>query len=498
MELQDFLTVIRTRWITVLVTAFVTILAAVSFTLLQTPLYQASTRLFVSTVGGTSVSDLYNGNQLSQERVLSYAQLITGETLAQRTIDRLNLDIAPLTMTEKVTAKVKPSTVLIDVSVVDTSPVRARDIANALSDEFVVMVRELETPAEGAKPDARVVVEQRATVPPKPVVPKKLRNLALGILFGGILGAGLAILRDVLDNTIKERDEIGEITGKGVVGAVPFDKNRRQTPAISFETDNSPGAESFRKLRTNLQFLSVDSPPRLITITSSVPNESKTTTAINIALALAEADHNVILVEGDMRRPSIARYLNLVGSVGLSNVLSGSASLDDVIQESKFPRLKVLTAGPTPPNPSELLGSLVAKKVLGELRDRYDYVIIDTPPLLAVIDGAILAKASDGAILVVRAGETRREQLKHSVGVLNDVGATILGSVLSMVPTKRGGAYSYNYQYYGRSYGVSVSTEELGSALTVAQSLQDDHPDHASAEPAEDTTENAENLAGRS
>ena len=496
MELQDFLRVIRTRWITILVTAFVTILAAVAFTLLQTPLYQASTRLFVSTVGGTSVSDLYSGNRLSQERVLSYAQLITGETLAQRTIDRLNLDMDSQTLKERVTAKVKPSTVLIDVSVVDASPVRARDIANALSDEFVVMVRELETPAQGAQPDARVVVEQRATVPPKPVVPKKLRNLTLGILFGGILGVGLAILRDVFDNTVNGREELDKITGSSVVGVVPFDKNRRQSPAISFESDNSPAAESFRKLRTNLQFLSVDSPPRLIVITSSVPNESKSTTAINIALALAETDHNVLLVDGDMRRPSLARYLDMVGSVGLSNVLSGSASLDDVIQESKFPRLKLLAAGPTPPNPSELLGSMVAKKVLGELRDRYDYVIIDTSPLLAVTDGAILATQSDGAILLVRAGETRREQLKYAVGILNDVGATILGSVLSMVPTKRTGAYNYSYHYYGSSYGVSVSTDAPRTALASVESPQDDRPNHASAEPAVDAIENAEDQAG--
>ncbi|MDQ1248389.1 MAG: tyrosine-protein kinase [Actinomycetota bacterium] len=464
MELHDFLKVIRTRWATVLATTLVTALAAVAYSLLQTPLYEASTRLFVSTVGGTSASELYSGNRLSQERVLSYAQLLMGETLAQRTIDRLNLDMDARTLSEAITAKAKPDTVLIDVSVLDTSPVRARDIANALSEELVVMVRELETPAQGAAPDARVVVEQRATVPPEPEVPKKKRNLAVGILLGGILGAGLAILRDILDNTVKDRVQLEKVTGSGVVGVVPYDKGRRENPAIVFESDNSPTAESFRKLRTNLQFLSVDSPPRLIVITSSVPNESKSTTAINIALALAEADHNVLLIDGDMRRPSLARYLDMVGSVGLSTVLSGSASLDDATQESKFPRLKVLASGPTPPNPSELLGSRAAKKVLDELRDRYDYVIIDTSPLLAVTDGAILAAESDGAILLVRAGDTKRDQIAHSIGILNDVGATILGSVLSMVPNKRSGPYSYDY--YGRTYGDRLPADALDRRAT--------------------------------
>lgn len=471
MELHDFVKVIRTRWATVFATALVSVLAAVVYTLLQTPLYQASTRLFVSTVGGTSVSDLYSGNRLSQERVLSYAQLIMGETLAQRTIDRLSLDMDAETLKDNVTAKVKPDTVLIDVSVLDASPIRARDIANALSDEFVAMVRELETPDQGAKPDARVVVEQRATVPPKPVEPKKVRNVLFGILLGGILGVGLALLRDVLDNTVKDREQLERITGAGVVGLIPVDKSRRQNPAISYEKDNSPSAESFRKLRTNLQFLSVDSPPRVIAVTSSVPNEGKSTTAINIALALAEADHNVLLVDADMRRPSLAGYLDLVRSVGFSNVLSGSVPIDDALQESKFPRLKVLTAGPTPPNPSELLGSMAAKRVLSELRDRYDYVIIDTSPLLAVTDAAILAAESDGAILLVRAGETRREQVSHATRMLNDVGATILGAVLSMVPTNRSAVYGY----YGNTYGDMRSHDSLGDPPTGEQARQSGH-----------------------
>ena len=453
------------------------ILAVVAYTLVQTPQYQASTRLFVSTVAGTSVSDLYSGNRLAQDRVLSYAQLIMGETLAQRTIDRLNLDMGAETVKAKVTAKVRPNTVLIDVSVDDSSPVRARDIANALSDEFVIMVRELETPAQGAKPDARVVVEQRASVPSSPVSPNKKRNVAAGVLLGAILGVGLALLRDVLDNTVKEREAVERITGAGVVGVVPFDKERRDHAAISFDTDNSPVAEAFRKLRTNLQFLSVDNPPRLIVVTSSTPNEGKSTTSINIALSLAEAEHNVLLVDGDMRRPTLAKYLDLVGSVGFSTLLSGAACLDDVLQESQFPRLTVLAAGAIPPNPSELLGSMAAKKVLNDLRERFDFVIIDSPPLLAVTDGAILAAESDGAIVLVRAGQTKRDQLAQGAAVLADVGATVLGSVLTMVPTRGSGAYSYYHYDYGRAQGNSSSQKSTSMSGADSASTSSDDPD---------------------
>ena len=376
MNLQDFIKLARNRWVTVAVTALIVILATTVYTLLQTPQYEAKTRLFVSSTSGKSTSDLYSGNRLSQDRVLSYTQLVMGETLSQRTIDRLSLDISAKDLSETVTAKSKPETVLIDVAVRDRSPVRARDIANALSDEFVVMARELETPGQGERPDARVVVEQRASVPEYPVVPKKKRNLALGIAFGGLLGLGLAFLRDLLDNTVKTQETLEEITGTGAVGYIPLDKKLIETPAISFDTDNSASAEAFRKLRTNLQFLAVDHPPRVIVITSSSPSEGKSTTSINIALALAEAEHSVVLVDGDLRRPRLAKYLDVLGSVGVSTVLSGGAALAEVLQTTKFHRLTVLAAGPTPPNPSELLGSQAAEKMLAELRSRFDYVII--------------------------------------------------------------------------------------------------------------------------
>jgi receptor protein-tyrosine kinase len=474
MNLQDFIKLVRNRWVTVAVTTLIVIVATMVYTLLQTPLYEAKTRLFVSSTSGKSTSDLYSGNRLSQDRVLSYTQLVIGETLAQRTIDRLDLDETAKDLSETVTAKSKPDTVLIDVAVRDSSPVRARDIANALSDEFVLMARELETPGPGEKPDARVVVEQRASVPEYPVVPKKKRNLALGIAFGVLLGLGLALLRDRLDNTVKTQETLEDITGTGAVGYIPLDKELATAPAISFDNDNSATAEAFRKLRTNLQFLNVDHPPRVLVVTSSSPSEGKSTTSINIALALAEAERSVVLVDGDLRRPRLAKYLDVLGSVGVSTVLSGGAALDEVLQQTKFPRLSVLAAGPTPPNPSELLGSLAAEKMLSELRSRFDYVIIDSAPLLAVTDGAILAAKSDGALVVVKAGKTRRDQLAHAIGMLNDVGATVLGAVLTMMPTRGSGAYSYNYYYYGGSYGDSKAKQAAVSPATDAEAVESD------------------------
>ena len=460
MSVQDLLRLFRARWVIVFVTALVTVLGAMAYTLLQTPLYQASTRLFVSATYGANATEVYQGSRYSQERVLSYIELLKGETLANRTIDRLDLNMNADDLKAKVTAKSKPDTVLITVSVLDDSPVRARDIANALSDEFVVVARELETPQPGASPDARVVVEQRASIPRKPLTPKPVRNLVLSIALGALLGIGLALLRDQLDNTIKTHQTLEQITGVGIVGYIPFDKERSTTPAINFDNDNSGPAEAFRKLRTNLQFLTVDDPPRVLVVTSASPSEGKSISSLNIALALAEADHNVVLVDGDLRRPRVAKYLDVMGSVGVSTLLGGGACLSEVLQKTKYPGLTVLAAGPCPPNPSELLGSLTAQKLLSELRAEFDYVIIDSSPLMAVTDGAILAAQADGALLAARYGSTTREQLTHSVRILNDVGAKILGAVFTMIPSRGSGSYSYNYYYYGNSYG----DDKLGQA----------------------------------
>jgi capsular exopolysaccharide synthesis family protein len=467
-NLQDFVKLLRARWVTVCLTTVIALLGAVVATLLTTPLYQASTRLFVSTAAGVSLSDVYQGNRLSQERVTSYTELLMGETLAQRTVDKLGLDTSAKELQANVKASAKPDTVLIDVSVLDRSPVRARDIANTLADEFVGMVRELETPENGAKPDARVIVEQRASIPEYPAVPKSARNIAVGLALGLLAGIGLAILRDRLDNTVKERETLEEITGAGVVGSIPLDKERRKHAAISFDTDNSAIAEAFRKLRTNLQFLAVDNPPRVIVITSSTPSEGKSTTAINIALALAEAEHNVVLVDGDMRRPSLHKYLDLVGPVGFSTVLAGGASLDEALQKTRFNGLTVLTAGTVPPNPSELLGSLAAKKLLTVLRAQFDYVIVDSSPLLAVTDAAILAANSDGVLMMARFGQTKRDQLAHAIGNLEDVGASVLGAVFTLTPTRGSSSYSYSYSYYGEDSGPKKSNQQRPSLEPVA------------------------------
>ncbi|QKT13216.1 MULTISPECIES: polysaccharide biosynthesis tyrosine autokinase [unclassified Rhodococcus (in: high G+C Gram-positive bacteria)] len=448
MEVQDYLRIVQTRWRIIALTTLVGILVALGASLMSTPMYQASSRLFVSTSSGASVNEVYQGNLFSQQRVASYTKLLTGSTLAQRTLDKLGKsDLTAEQLAKKVKATSTPDTVLIDTKVTDASPEVARDLVNALSDEFVLMAEELESMEVGKPPMARVVVEQHASTPSTPVSPKTKRNLALGFVVGLLGGIALAVLRDRLDNTVKSREVLDELAGVGLVGTVPFDKDREEKAAIAFQDGYSGSAEAFRELRTNLQFLEVDNPPRVIAITSSLPGEGKTTTAINLSLAIAEAGYSVALVDADLRRPRIAKYLDLIGSVGMSTVLAGQADIDDVLQSTPFPNVSVLASGPLPPNPSELLGSTHAEKLFADLRSRFDFVIIDASPLLPVTDAAVLAVKVDGALVVVKHGQTKREQVSRAIGNLRSVGATVLGTILTMTPAKGKGAYEYKYYY---------------------------------------------------
>lgn len=448
MEIQDYLKILKARWIIIAVTVVVAILGALGASLLTTPLYESSARMFVSTSGGTSVSETYQGNLFSQQRVASYSELVTSEALAERVLDILPLGLTPSQLAAKVTASSTPDTVLFDITVSDASSATARDIANAMATELTNQVRELETPDDGGAPSAGVKTFQQADMSEVPVSPKTTRNLALGAAVGLLLGIALAVLRDRLDNTIKGRREVEAISGKALVGTIPFDKARKTEPAVDFQDlTQSASAEAFRELRTNLQFLEVDHPPRVIVVTSAIPSEGKTTTAVNLSISLAEAGHHVVLVEGDLRRPRVSKYMGLIGSVGVSTVLAGQAKADEVLQPTMYEGLQAMASGPIPPNPSELLGSEASRALLVDLRSKFDYVIVDGAPLLPVTDSAVLTTHADGALLVTRYGHTKSNELARAIGNLETIGAHVLGVVLALTPSKKGDMYSYSYNY---------------------------------------------------
>ncbi|WP_242640019.1 polysaccharide biosynthesis tyrosine autokinase [Mycolicibacterium sp. S2-37] len=436
MTVRDFAQILRHRWKIICLVTAVAILGAIVQSLLASPRYEASTRLFVSTTSEGNNSQTYDGGLFAQGRVLSYIELLTGDILAQRTVDKLGLDMSATDLKEKIEATAPTDTVLIDVTVTDSSASRARDIANTLSDEFVVMAAGLETPQLGAQPNARVIVQERAELPEDPVAPKTKRNLAIAAVLGALVGVFLALVRERLDDRIRSSAALEKSTGVGLVADIPFDAERRRNPLIAFETDHSAAAEAFRELRVNVKFQEIADGPRTLLVASAMPEEGRTTTAVNLALALAEAGHDVVVVDGDLRRPRVAQYLGLGGQAGLATVLSGSATLDDALQRTHAPRLTAITSGAAPSNPAELLESQVTKDVVAALGQRFDYVILDSPSLLRT-DAAILAASCQGVLVVARFGTTKRRQLTDAVHTLTRAGAPLLGAVLTFSPARK-------------------------------------------------------------
>ncbi len=458
MELRDYIRILRKSWILILLLVLVGVGAAAAFAIVQTPQYNASSKVFVSTQGADTTSDLVQGNNFTTQRVTTYTQLVSTPIVLLPVIASLHLGITEAQLSSRITASATVNTSIIEISVTDSDPVTAADIANAASQSLTAVVQQIETSdAADAVSPVKLTRVQEATVPSKPVSPNVPLDVGLGLLIGLALGVGIAVLRETLETRIRNERDVEQITDVPVLGGIVFDSKAKERPLIVQVDPRSPRAESFRTLRTNLQFLDADRVERTFVITSSIESEGKSTTAANLSIALADAGARVLLVDADLRRPKIADYMGIEGAVGLTDILIGRVALKDVIQPWGKAQLFVLPAGHIPPNPSELLGSLRMENVIEELGRAFDAVIFDAPPLLPVTDAAILAKKVGGAIVVVAAGRTHKNQLKGAVAALGNVGASISGLVLTMLPTK--GPDAYGYARYGYGYGYGYNDE---------------------------------------
>jgi len=455
-ELKDYIRVIRKRWQIIVAVMLVVVAGAALATALSPKIYQAQTRLFVSTAGSSDSGALLSGSNFTQQRVKSYADVITTPNVLDPVIQTLQLNITAAKLGDQITATVPLDTVLIEVAVTNTDPRVAAQVADAVGKQFTRTVADLESVSKGQTSPVKVTVVSSPTVPTTPISPKPTRNLALGLVLGLLLGLGLALLRDLLDTTIKMEKDCSEVTDLPVIGGIAFDPDASKNPLIVQADPHSPRAEAFRTLRTNLQFVDAANHPRSIVFTSSVPGEGKTTTTANLAITMAAGGARVCVVEGDLRRPRLLEYMGMDGSLGLTNVLIGQAELGDVLQQFADSSVYVIGAGSVPPNPSELLGSTAMIETLRELESRFDVVIIDTPPLLPVTDAAVLSTIAGGTVVVVGAGRVDRDHLARSLQSLDAVKGRVLGLVLNLIPIKGTDAY-YNYRE-GYAPGSSSAT----------------------------------------
>ncbi|MDG4863445.1 polysaccharide biosynthesis tyrosine autokinase, partial [Streptomyces sp. T-3] len=397
MDLRGFLKVIARRWPVALVCLLLGAAAGWTATALSTPVYEARTQLFVAARAGADTTQLNQGQSFSQARVQSYAAIVATRQVTAPVVRDLKLAVSPDALAGQIKAEAPLNTVLINISVTDTQPRRAARVANAVALRFSDVVEQLETPQGSSLAPVSLGITQQAATPGTPVSPKPLLNLAAGILGGLLLGAGLVVLLETLDTTLKSSEALSELTALPVLCSIPYDKAAPDHPLTIGESAHSPRAEAFRRLRTNLQFAQVDDRPRVMVVTSSLPGEGKTNTAANLALSLAEAGVSTCLVDADLRRPCVAPTFGLVQDAGLTTVLIGRAGMADVMQQGPS-GLAVLTSGAIPPNPTELLASDRMGEVLRELATAYEAVVVDTAPLLPVADTVGLAPLAQGAL----------------------------------------------------------------------------------------------------
>jgi capsular exopolysaccharide synthesis family protein len=455
MELRDYLRVLRKRAVAILVAALVCPAGAYALSAATVPVYEASARLLVVAKtdprGGTSSA--YEGALLSQQLVKSFAQILESRATAATA---LRLDPQPQLTSRQLKAKIHaepvPDTLLIDLRVADTNPARAKRLTFSVARAFMMTVPEIQSGGAGERGGAalRVSLVEPPLTPTAPVRPRTRLNVAIGVLLGLLLGAGLAFLRELLDRSVKTPEELEVAAGAPVVGTIPPFKAHKQPIPVA-EQPRTAVAEAFRKLRTNFAFLGVDRQSLCCVVTSPSASDGKSTVAANLAIALSQAGQRVALVDADLRKPTLHKLFGLPQRVGTTTVLLHQAVVHDAIQHPGPNLPAVLTSGQLPPNPSELLGSRRMEDLLADLRTAYDIVLIDCAPLLPVTDPMVVSRLADGILLIARSGTTTRDQAQAARVACGKAGATMFGAVLNATPVTEGDQPAY-YAYYGESH----------------------------------------------
>jgi capsular exopolysaccharide synthesis family protein len=468
-DLRSYLAVLAKRWALVTSVLVVSLAASAASILLITPSYRAEARLFVSTQisAGNLNQELFQGSNFSAARVKSYTLLATSPGVLTPVITELGLSVSPKDLAKDISAEVPLETVLITISATSNSPATAAALANRVSANLAGVIEFLETPEGRGSSPVKATVVTEASVPTSPAAPSIPVYLGLGVAIGLVVGLGLALTLETLNTSVKDPADLAAVSSLPVLASVTRD-TRRGAPPIVRDDPLGSRSEAYRQLRTNLQFASVDETPRIVVVTSALPGEGKTSVAGNLAVALSQVGIRVCLVDGDLRRPSVATYFGLVAEVGLSTALAGRAGVDEILQPAGT-GFSVVTSGLIPPNPAELLSSHRYPALLRELSDRFDMVLVDAPPTLPAADAAVLAAAADGVLFVVHAGRTSRHQVERALQNLDQVKAHMLGVVLNRVPAKGKGTEWYGTTYTYRPDPRRMKREQATPGADVRQ-----------------------------
>lgn len=443
---RDFMKVLRKHWLLILLVTLGLGGVVAAASLLATPVYTARSSVFVSLPSGNTPGELSQGSTYTQGQMASFAELATSPVVLSGVIEDLRLDTTTTALARTIDARVTGDTVILEISAADPDPDNAAAIANAVVTNLNEAAQSVSPKRDDGKPTVEMTAVGEATPPLHPSSPNTRRNVAAGLFAGLLLGIAAAVVREKLDTRVRSLEDITARSSAPLLAEIADDGDIARGSLVMRDKPLSPLAESFRRLRTNLEFLRVGGQPISVVVTSSIAGEGKSTTTLNLAHACAQGGDRVLLVDADLRRPMVAERLGLAGGHGLTSVLTGRARFADVVQRiGRGPSFDVVTSGAVPPNPAELLGSDAMKAFVMEAMTHYDVVLFDAPPILPVVDAAVLGRHVTGEVVVVRLNTATKEAVERAMGSLDQVGAKVLGVVVNGVQPSAGSGY---YHYY--------------------------------------------------
>ncbi|QHC60064.1 polysaccharide biosynthesis tyrosine autokinase [Rathayibacter sp. VKM Ac-2760] len=486
MTVVDFIAFIRRNWKILAIAVVVGVAAVAAFSAVTPRVYESKSAGFVIAATDGSSADAISGAQTAVTRANAYLPLISSSAVYERIEADPEANPGGERLNGRLTAAVAPGSTLIEVTAAASTPENAAALANGALAALAEVIADIETQSTADRtPGITVVPLENAEPASAPTSPDWLRNLLLGAAGGLVLGFAVAILRRALDIRVRTVDDLTALFGVGVLGRIPKIGKGRGGRGQGGRDRGGRGravdgitAEAFRALRTGLRFSSVDDETRSVVITSANQAEGKSTIASGLARVMADSGQRTLLIDADLRRPTVAKLLGIDGAVGLSEVLSHQIPVEDAIRPTATEGLFALPAGHIPPNPSEMLGSSAMRALIERLAEDY-FVIVDAPPILPVTDASIVATVVDGIVFVVASNRTRRPEVTAARRIVQQVHGRVLGTVLNMVSAQDGDAgYSYYYDrknpYYaepdagrgrGRSNGRRSAGEEPARSL---------------------------------
>lgn len=438
---------LRKRWFVVVIAGVVGGLGAFALSYTITPVYHASASLFFSLRTGTSGSDINQGSTYTQNQMLSYAALATSAIVVDGVSQDIGASMSKNDILRSLSVTAPQNTVILEVKADTADPSLSARIANSAADHLAKAVSQV-SPVESTTNSSVVAhVIDPAVAPQFQSSPNKKQNA----LFGGILGVALSILAilltALLDTRVRSVAVLKSMTERPLLGFAESTRPSRDSRPIALRLPNGSATERFRQIRAGLRFASASHATTTIAVTSAIPGEGKTVTALNLALVMAETKERILLIDADLRRPRVADYIGFEEAIGLTTVLLGDIPLHEATQRFSDTTLEILSAGSLPPNPAELLGSTRMASLIAQAKEIYDFVIIDTAPVLSVADVSGIAQLVDSIVLVVDASKLRQIQLEQASDVLDSAGAHVSGIILNRVrASKRRDVYYDEYK----------------------------------------------------